>query len=359
MPKKFPSLYTIIKNDDISTLTDFFTQNPGYNEENTLAKGMGLRLLEEAIHSHSIQCCIFLINRMNLDQLRTYVDYVVKNYKRNTPAFDHFYTIGLMFAQNQNNYLIIYEILKKLLYYQMVVSEEFMKKLLDSFHLEDFLNNDAERNQFEKILISNKISTIAYFEKYYREKNIDTTKFFVKCLLFSRIKTDNFIKIFKNIDYTQKTKIENPYLEENFISKNEYSIEFIIAITSDYKHFKKLNIFKNNTFEDEFFIMTTELNDILYERIFDYSYNNLFEYLIKSVRDKLSYYSKNIFKHNHLERLNSYLPYLSQKFFDYIQVNIIDKIKDTTHHYYNYTETIENIENIYNNWKQIQNNQNA
>ncbi len=319
---KISSLYNIIKNDDVSTLTNFFFENPGYNEENHLTTGKKLKMLEQAIASDAMQCFIFLLNRINFIDLRKYVLPVISHYKKNNAMYEHFYTIVKMLSDKENNSIVLFDILQTFIMLNIFVSNEFLDKLLSSFNLLQYLQEENQKHRFECELIKGKLAWIIYFEKYYRENNIDTKTFFAKTLLYYRTENkNNLIKIFKNIDFTQKVFIEDVgILNENNKSKNEYSIEFIIAIVCEYKNYKNFNIFKERTIEDEFFKMIEE--DIAFDEG-DHMFYLIINFLKKkkNLNSSVVFYTNRCLFRNDFKDLfeNKYLPYFSQKFIDFLK----------------------------------------
>ncbi len=346
MPKKFPCLYNIIKKDDVSTLTDFFIENPGYNEENHLSIGSGLKLLEQAIESRSIQCAFFLINRIQLNQLDNYVNYVINSLKLGSEIFDYFYNIVNMHSKQQNNFNVLIHIVFKLIETNQKISEDLMTKIINDFDFHTQILNDDVRVRLERIIIQHKSSWIIYFEKYYREHNINLNYLFSKVLLFSRNDPNKFLKIFKNMDLTQKIHIEN-YYSNNFRSNHQYSLEFIILITCDIKEkdFKKFNIIKENTFEDELFNLFSEKDENFYA--FQYSnYNNMFQDFMENIKTEvISYYTSCLIKNKFHERLLKIIPFISIRFMEFMREKLsfqdfdLNKFK---RNYYSEPEFVEN-----------------
>ncbi len=338
MPRKFPSLYNIIKKDDISTLTDFFTENPGYNEDTQLLTGKNLKLLEQAIDSNAVNCGYFLINRMQLTQLQSYTRYVVYNYKRSPSIFDHFINIATMLSERENNRNILFELVCEIIISHNLFTDEFIDRIVHSFPLINELNNIDKKRRFENNIIRSKIQMITFFEKYYREKNIDTHQLFMKCLLYSNSNPDNLLKIFKNINYTSKIIISNPYVyHDNNIdiekkSKNEYSFEFLISICCNYKKFKTFELFKNNKFEEELMLFFSESQDILNDKIWEHANNAMFKILYFGRSHR---WNNKIFTDKEQERMLKYLPYLSDTFFDYWKQNLISE-KNKKNYYHDY-----------------------
>ncbi len=340
---KISSLYNIIKNDDVSTLTNFFFENPGYNEENHLTTGKKLKMLEQAIASDAMQCFIFLLNRINFIDLRKYVLPVISHYKKNNAMYEHFYTIVKMLSDKENNSIVLFDILQTFIMLNIFVSNEFLDKLLSSFNLLEYLQEENQKHRFECELIKGKLAWIIYFEKYYRENNIDTKTFFAKTLLYYRTENkNNLIKIFKNIDFTQKVFIEDvSRLGFNYKTKKEYSIEFIIAIVCEYKNYKNFNIFKERTIEDEFFKMIEEKHVFIH--------NEHMFYLILDFLKNQSYCHKCLFRDDFKDLFeNKYLPYFSQKFIDYLKdIFILNKHNKKIHYKAEVSEYYTHLNNLF------------
>ncbi len=343
MSSKISSLGNVIKNDDISTLTNFFIENPNYNVEDQLTPRRKLNMLDLAIGSNAMQCFYFLLSRINFIDLRKYVRPIIHNYKKNVAMYEHFYTIVKILSDKENNSIILFDILQTFIDLNIFVSNEFLDNLLSTFNLLDYLQDFNQKHRLESLLISCKISWIIYFEKYYRENNIDRKIFFVKTLLYYRTENkNNLIKIFKNIDFTQKVFIEDvANIGYNDKSKNEYSIEFIIAIVCEYKNYKNFNIFKERTIEDEFFKMIEEKNVFIH--------NEHMFYLILDFLKNQSYCHKCLFRDDFKDLFeNKYLPYFSQKFIDYLKdIFILNKHNKKIHYKAEVSEYYTHLNNLF------------
>ncbi len=355
MPKKFPCLYKIIKNDDISVLTDFFVENPGYNEQNTLSVGAGLTLLSQAIKSNSIQCCFFLINRLDLTILDDYVVTVINSYKNKPEIFDHFYTIVKMHCQQRNNFEVINNIIIHLINTNQKIPEELMTKIINEYDFQAQLQNTNFKRNLEATIIRNKYSWFVYFEKYYREHNINRNDFFVNALIFSGQDTNKILKIFKNMDYTEKVKVKKtiPYEQIIIQSKHKYSLEFIISITCDIKDLSKLTIFKENMFENELFNLFSECEDIESIRAFGYGTNNMFNEFMQNINKKnISYYTYHLIKPEYHDRLIKMIPYVTIRFIEFMRKYLsfeefnLEDYKKNNYYYSAKPEYIENSRSL-------------
>jgi hypothetical protein len=153
---------------------------------------------------------------------------------------------------------------------------------------------------------------------------------------------NNLIKIFKNIDFTQKVFIEDVgRLGYNYKSKNEYSIEFIIAIVCEYKNYKNFNIFREKTIENEFFNMIEE--DCSFDE------NQHMFYLIFVFLHRQSYCHKCLFRNDFKDLFeNKYLSYFSQKFINFLKTIFITNTENKKlYHKQEVFECLENLENLF------------
>ncbi len=328
-PKKFPCLLNIIKKDDATTLHEYFFENPDYDIFKDL-KISGKCIYYHSIELGSIQCFMYLTNRLNLNNLERYADCIVHFYDKHPNIFDYYYTIVKMHCQEKNDYECINKIVKNI----VKSSRNNYKKLFDKITSEyDFLSqfqNKDFKDELENIIVENKSMWIIHFEKYYRENNICRNNLFAKCLIFSKFDNSKFIKLFKNLNYSDKVHIKK--------SKYEYTLEFIICLTCNIDDFSKFKIcnekllvspsldgnqenWNYTNFEDELLNLFSELepNPNYYNSfiIFKEGKNIMFYELLETISKFAPFqeYKHLIQPENH-DKLLKMIPFVSHRFID-------------------------------------------
>ena len=73
-------LYSIITNDNIEMLRQFFDSNPEFNLHNQISIGKKLPLLSQALQSYSTNCSIYLMEKIKFEDLvDKYSNYIIFN----------------------------------------------------------------------------------------------------------------------------------------------------------------------------------------------------------------------------------------------------------------------------------------
>ena len=321
--KKFPALYNIIKNDDIATLMDYFHEYPDYDIFKSLTY-TGSHIYEHSIELESMKCFQYLVNRLNLDGLQSCVYKIVHSYKKNRDIFEYFYAIVKKLSEEENDMKVINKIVIQIVKHNQTIYKDLFMRVSSEYDFLKQFKDDIFRKNLETVIVENKSLWIIYFEKYYRENNINRNYFFVKCMLYSKFDNEKFLKIFKNMDYTERVKIEkNDSWDYIQTSKHEYSLEFIISITSEVEDFSKLRICKEGRYEEELLNLFSEVKDMNHYRIFKESEKNMFFDLMKMMNSEIGFFnSEHLIQERYHKRLLKMIPYVSNRFMDIMKENL-------------------------------------
>ncbi len=354
-PRKFPCLYNIVKKDDVETLTDFFDENPDYSIYYRLRTSH--TMYDHCIELGSIQCFIFLTNRLSLNVLSEWSGSVVSYYREHPDIFDYYYKTVKKLSEEQNNYNCMNQIILKVISYSLKVYKELFDKIITEYDFLAQFENRIFKKNLESVIVENKSLWITYFEKYYRDNGIDRNQLFAKCLIFSKFDNSKYLKLFKNMNYTDKIKVEakmNNVFYHHTV--NEYSLEFLICMCCDIDDLSDFNICKEKRFEDELFHLFEEATSTEggYDRIavFNDSQNLVF-YNLMTLMNKGYFYYSYLVPEKHYDRILKMIPYVSERFMDFMREKLAFENFDLdeylrTHSSYNpMTEYIRNARILY------------
>ncbi len=354
-PRKFPCLYNIVKKDDIETLIDYFIENPNYNIFASLRTSHNLYY--HSIELGSLQCFIFLTNRLSLNDLSEWSGSVVSYYRENPDIFDFYYKTVKRLSEEENNYNCINKIILKVVSYSLKVYKELFDKIITEYDFLEQFDNRIFKKNLESVIVENKSLWITYFEKYYRDHGIDRNQLFAKCLIFSKFDTNKYLKLFKNMNYSDKIKIEakiNNVFYHHTV--NKYSLEFLICMCCDIDDLSKLDICKEKRFEEELFHLFEEATSTEggYDRItvFNDSPNLVFYNLMTLMKKGYFHYNYLVLE-KHYERILKIIPYVSERFIDFIREKLafenfdLDEYLRKNSSYNPMTEYIRNARILY------------
>ncbi len=319
-PRKFPSLYNIIKKDDDATLTEYFEVNPyEHLYEGPLKTCTCYTLYYHSIELGSINCFINLTNRLNLDSLKEYASTVVTYYKNHPQIFDYYYAIVSKLSKEQNNYECINKIVLCILDNSLKIYKHLFEKIIKDYDFISQFQNNVFRKKLESIIIKNKSLWITFFEKFYRNNNINRNNLFAKCLIFSKFDNNKYLELFKNMNYSDKIKIEDNEINDYnyyYTTRHEYSLEFIICVTCKIDDYSKFNIMEKKTFEQELINMFDETINK------EENYNNfcvlkegkniVFNNLLIFINER-HWYHEYIIPEVNYEKILKLVPYMSDK----------------------------------------------
>jgi hypothetical protein len=353
-------LYSIITNDNIEMLRQFFDSNPEFNLHHQISIGKKLPLLSQALESYSTNCSIYLMEKIKFEDLvDKYSYYIIVNSNEIVNVFTGLFN---QYIEETGDNNIVNKFIKTLLYttsitinnletfinsfvnhivnsndldtYKKVLFETIETKInFDKFsYLIDRTDNQINQliqmdNKFkinlESFILKNNgrsnyiIKIIEIYEKF----NIELDEFYGRIILedknSSYLKKMN--KYFKNINLNQKVhiygnhKITTYYFHADnniYKSKSTYSLVFLYLIKGFYSSSKhdKYNLFNGNNFENELINLLNEENFTGWENLDYYSirYQNLCQPMFYTILFTLDQVNKEI---------NSNTKYLMNYFF--------------------------------------------
>ena len=323
-PRKFPCLYNIVKKDDNLTLMDYFIENPDYDIFKSLRTSYSIYY--HSIDLGSIKCFIFLTNRLSLNNLSKWSGLIVSYYRKYPQIFEYYYNTVKRLSEEENNYDCINNIILNVMGYSLNVYKDLFDKIITEYDFLGQFKNPVFKKNLESIIVENKSLWITYFEKYYREHGIDRNQLFAKCLIFSKFDNSKYLKLFKNMNYSDKIKIESIINETNCLHTDyEYSLDFLICMCCDLDDISQFNVCKENRFEEQLFNLFKEA--ISTEGNYDhiavfYGCKNLVFYdLMTFIKEKHFWYNY-LVPLKHYERILKMIPYVSEKFMEFMRENL-------------------------------------
>jgi len=322
--KKFPSLFNIVKKDDVDTLISYLYENPDYDLTSDTIFGSSMYYY--SIDLSSIKIFMYITNRLDLDHLSLYSNQIVNKYKYNPKYFDYYYVVVKKLSKEENNNRVINKIVLSILNFHNKLYKDLFDRVTSEYDFLGQFENDLFRKSVENRIVENKSLWLIFFEKYYRENNISRNHLFVKCLIFSKFDNSKYIKLFKGMNYSDKVKIEACYDYSSNSSRHEYSLEFIMCVTCDINDYSKMKIMKDGRFEEELFNLFSEAVNEEGENFNRLSVlkdgeNIIFYPLMKKINEKVWYYEY-IIPEKFYEKIVKIVPYVSERFIEYMKKNL-------------------------------------
>jgi hypothetical protein len=343
-------LYSIITNDNIEMLRQFFDTNPEFNLHHKITIGKKLPLLSQALESYSTNCSIYLMEKINFEDLvDKYSYYIIVNSNTIVNLFTGLFN---QYIEETGDNNIVNKFLKYMLYttsitvnnletfvnsfvnhvvnsndtetYKKVLYETIETKInFDKFsYLIDRTDNQINQliqvdNNFkinlESFILKNgRINCIIKIIEVYEKFNIDLDDFYGRIILADKnssyLKKTN--KYFKNINLNQKVNIysnhrittyfnnANNNTNNTWKSKSTYSLVFLYLIKGFYSASKhdKFNLFNGNNFENELINLLSEENFTGWENLDYYGigYQNLCQPMFYTILFTLHQVNKDI-----------------------------------------------------------------
>ncbi len=328
IPKKFPALYNIIKKDDVSILNEYFQENPNYDIFKSLSY-TGYHIYYHSIDLSSIQCFKYLTDLMDLETLKGVAGDVVYHYKKDQQIFNYYYDVVRNKCEQENNYNPINKIVINIVKYNQNIYKNLFDKVISEYDFVAQFQNSIFKKNLENVIVENKSLWINYFEKFYRDNNISRDNLFAKCLIFSKFDTDKYLKLFKNMDYSQKIRIEGKIdcWDFHHMSKHEYTLEFIICITCPNQDISNFKICTENKIEDELLNLFSEADDksVIYNSFLNFKNgNNIIFYELMETINKYKPFAEyaHLIKPEYHEHLLKMIPYVSERFVNLMKTHL-------------------------------------
>lgn len=315
--QKFRNLYYVIKNDNVIELDNYFKEYPNQDLDQLLTIGKKNTLLAHALDSSSFNSIRYLIDLLNLNQMKKYVYEITRLSKYGSNILRRFYTRAHMLSQAIGKNQIITDIILRLIQQHQTLEEGLFDDIigLPNYDFENLIRNniDNTRKRLEYTLIECKTTWVKYFFEYYISKNIDIRQLAIKLLLYNNSDSKNTIlKIIKKyLSLTDTTKFKIEYSKYNtYESEYEYTLQFIVFITCNTKgtELNDFTMFRDKTFEEQF-------NNYISEKTNFHEYTKNLLTNVAKVNNGTSEYHTELFYDSEIYVIQQILPYLSDNFF--------------------------------------------
>lgn len=207
---KFPSLYTLVKQGDLQTLTQYFDAYPETSTTVELAAGRQLALIEQALVFGQTPIVQFLVDKTPPNQLNKIFGYFILDLKKNhtesaNPNFNYLLEricneIELTGSSQVKK--ILPDILITLCICGFVIHDKIITNLMAN-RLLDLANKLADPDfkwKFESSITSAPVRVYQLIIKFYQEHKIPLAQMLACFLLGANQKTVGIIKLFKSVD---------------------------------------------------------------------------------------------------------------------------------------------------------------
>ncbi len=315
--QKFRNLYYVIKNDNVIELDNYFKEYPNQDLDQLLTIGKKNTLFAHALDSNSFNSIRYLIDLLNLNQMKKYVYEITWVTKYGSNILRKFYTRAHTLSQQVGDSQIITDIILRLIQQYHTLEEGLFDEIigLPNYDFEYLIKNniDNARKRLEYTLIECKTTWVKYFFEYYMSKNIDIRQLATKLLLYNKSDSKNtilkIIKKYLSLADTTKFKIEYSKYN-NCESEHEYTLQFIVFITCNTKgtELNDFTMFIDKTFEEQF-------NNYISEKTNFYEETKNLLTNVAKVNNGTSEYYTELFYDSEIYVIQKILPYLSDDFF--------------------------------------------